>query len=153
MDFFLGWLPLYSNYQVFLGLKKRSALGMFMKCIIGRTAYQNHQNKKKNKKIKMSRGMAILSIHFQKWIFRNGTDRQTYDLQILQPRDSFSPEGKGTQGIICCSCNAASLATLKKQMLSSLAIYDGLSLVITKPSSVWLGSTRVDICRYVYMQI
>ena len=36
---------------------------------------------------------------------------------------------KGTQGFIHCSFKVASLAMLNKQMLSSLATYDALSLV------------------------
>ena len=53
---------------------------------------------------------------------------------------------KGTQGFIRCLFNAASSATLNKQMLSSLATYDALSLVITNPSFIWFGSRSVDIC-------
>ena len=53
--------------------------------------------------------------------------------------------GKGTQGFIHCLFKAASLATINKQMLSSLATYEALSLVITKPSFIWFGSASVDI--------
>ena len=35
---------------------------------------------------------------------------------------------KGTQGFVCLSFKATSLATLNKQMLSYLATYDALSL-------------------------
>ena len=55
---------------------------------------------------------------------------------------------KGTQGFICCSFKAVSLATLNKQMLSPFATYDALSLVITKPSFIWFGSKSVDICNF-----
>ena len=48
---------------------------------------------------------------------------------------------KGTQGSICCLFKATSLKTLNKQMLSSLETYDALSLVITKLSFIWFGST------------
>ena len=37
-------------------------------------------------------------------------------------------KGKGTQGFILCLFKVASLATLNKHMLSSLATYDALSL-------------------------
>ena len=36
---------------------------------------------------------------------------------------------KGTQGFICCSFKVAFSATLNKQIMSSLATYDALSLV------------------------
>ena len=52
---------------------------------------------------------------------------------------------KGTQGFIHCLFKAASLATINKQMLSSLATYEALSLVITKPSFIWFGSEIVHI--------
>ena len=48
---------------------------------------------------------------------------------------------KKDKGFIHCAFKAACLATLNKQMLSSLATYDALSLVITKPSFIWF-----DIC-------
>ena len=53
---------------------------------------------------------------------------------------------KGTQGFICCSFKAVSLATLKKQMLSPFATCDALSLIITKHSFIWFGSTSVNKC-------
>ena len=46
---------------------------------------------------------------------------------------------KGTQGFTLCSFKAVSLAKLNKQILSPFAIYDALSLVITKPSSFGLS--------------
>jgi hypothetical protein len=54
---------------------------------------------------------------------------------------------KGTQGFIHCSFKVASLTTLNKQMLSSLARYDALSLVNHK---AWLHLVCVHmvyICR------
>ena len=47
---------------------------------------------------------------------------------------------KGTQGFIHCSFKVASLATLNKQMLSSVATYDALSLVNHKArlNLVWV---------------
>ena len=56
------------------------------------------------------------------------------------------PEGlstvlqKGTQGFICCLFKAVFSATFNKQMLSSLAKYDALSLVNHKDQLhlVWL---------------
>ena len=53
---------------------------------------------------------------------------------------------EGTQSFIRCLFKAVSLAMLNKQMLSPFATYDALSLVITKPSFIWFGSTSVDIC-------
>ena len=52
---------------------------------------------------------------------------------------------KGTQGFIHCSFKAVSLATLNKLMLFPFARYDAFSLVITKLSFIWFGSTSVDI--------
>ena len=52
---------------------------------------------------------------------------------------------KGTQDFIHCCFKAAIIAALNKPMLSSLTTYHALSLVITKPSFIWLGSTSIDI--------
>ena len=53
---------------------------------------------------------------------------------------------KGTQGFIHCSFKVASLETLNKQMLSSLATYDALSLVNHKGRLHLVWVTMVDIC-------
>ena len=51
---------------------------------------------------------------------------------------------KGTQGFIHCLFKAASLAMRNKQMLSSLATFEALSLVITKAIFIWFGSASVE---------
>ena len=65
--------------------------------------------------------------------------------RLNRPRGQFSE--KGQKGCIYCLFKVTSLATLNKQILSSLSTYDAFSLVITKPSFIWFGSTSVDICR------
>ena len=65
---------------------------------------------------------------------------------MSQAYTCLDKHGKGIQGFICCSFKAVSLATLNKQMLSPFAAYDALSLVITKHSFIWFGSTSVDKC-------
>ena len=52
---------------------------------------------------------------------------------------------EGDTGVEVDTDVEVALATLNEQMLSSLATYDDLSLVVIKPSSIWFGSTRVDI--------
>ena len=58
-------------------------------------------------------------------------------------------KAKGTQGFIHYSFKVASLAMIgletNKQMVSSLATYETLSLVITKPRFIWFESASVDI--------
>ena len=53
---------------------------------------------------------------------------------------------KGTQGFIHCSFKVASLATLNKQMLSSLATYDPLSLVNYKARLHLVWVHMVYVC-------
>ena len=53
---------------------------------------------------------------------------------------------KGTQGFIHCSFKVASLATLNKQMLSSLATHDDLSLANHKAQLHLVWVHMVDIC-------
>ena len=53
---------------------------------------------------------------------------------------------KGTTGFIHCMFKVASLAMLNKQMLSSLATYDALSLVNHKAQLHLVWVNMVDIC-------
>ena len=53
---------------------------------------------------------------------------------------------KGTPGFIHCLFKAASLATLNKQMSSSFATYDALSLVNDKAKLYLVLLHIVDIC-------
>ena len=53
---------------------------------------------------------------------------------------------KGTQGSIHCSFKVASLTTLNKQMLSTLATYDALSLVNHKAQLHLAWVPMVYIC-------
>ena len=53
---------------------------------------------------------------------------------------------KTTPGFIHCSFKVASLAMLNKQMLSSLATYDALSLVNHKAQLHLVWFHMVDIC-------
>ena len=46
---------------------------------------------------------------------------------------------KGTQGFFCILSNAASLATLNKQMLSSLATYDAFHWLSQSPAPAGKG--------------
>jgi hypothetical protein len=60
--------------------------------------------------------------------------------------DKISHCTKGTPGFIHCSVKVASLATLNKQMLSSLATYDALCLVNYKAQLHLVWVHMVDIC-------
>ena len=53
---------------------------------------------------------------------------------------------KATPGFIHCSFKVASLATLNKQMISSLATFDALSLVNHKAQLHLVWVHMVDIC-------
>ena len=78
-------------------------------------------------------------------IFSSHSFKSNYKYIILSDETIVCTDVKGTPGFIHCSFKVASLATLNKQMLSSLATYNALSLVITKPSFIWFGSTSVEI--------
>ena len=59
---------------------------------------------------------------------------------LSMPRECHPKISEGTQGFICCLFKAAFLAMLNKQMLSSIATYNALSLVHHKAQLclVWL---------------
>ena len=76
-----------------------------------------------------------------------GRQREYIMHKVLQAiRKPTINMGKGTPGSIHCQFKVASLATLNKQMLSSLATYDALSLVNHKAQLNLVWVHMVDIC-------
>ena len=82
-------------------------------------------------KFQFCQNLSFRISYFSFWFF-------FFCITVFSPKYEFEFSSEGTQCFIHCLFKVASLATINKQMMSSLATYEALSLVITKPSYIYL---------------